>query len=71
MNVNFEYYRIFYYVAKYHNFTKAAHTLGSSQPNDDESHRAHDLLHLSAGAPQGADLPERGLHEQARGDGDG
>ena len=33
MNVNFEYYRIFYYVAKYHNFTKAAHTLGSSQPN--------------------------------------
>ena len=30
-----------------------------------------DLLHLSAGAPQGADLPERGLHEQARGDGDG
>lgn len=33
MNVNFEYYRIFYYVAKYHNFTKAAHALGSSQPN--------------------------------------
>ena len=33
MNSNFEYYRIFYYVAKYHNFTKAAHTLGSSQPN--------------------------------------
>ena len=40
-------------------------------PRADESHRAHDLLHLSAGAPQGADLPERGLHEQARGDGDG
>ncbi|MBS6681221.1 MAG: LysR family transcriptional regulator [Roseburia sp.] len=33
MNVNFEYYRIFYYVAKYHNFTKTAHALGSSQPN--------------------------------------
>ena len=33
MNVNFEYYRIFYYVAKYHNFTKAAHALSSSQPN--------------------------------------
>ena len=33
MDVNFEYYKIFYYVAKYHNFTKAAHTLGSSQPN--------------------------------------
>ena len=33
MNVNFEYYKIFYYVAKYSNFTKAAHALGSSQPN--------------------------------------
>ena len=33
MNVNFEYYRIFYYVAKYGNFTKAAHVLNSSQPN--------------------------------------
>lgn len=33
MDVNFEYYKIFYYVAKYKNFTKAAHTLGSSQPN--------------------------------------
>lgn len=33
MNVNFEYYKIFYYVAKYENFTKAAHVLGSSQPN--------------------------------------
>ena len=33
MNVNFEYYRIFYYVAKYHNFTKAARVLGNSQPN--------------------------------------
>ena len=33
MDVNFEYYKIFYYVAKYRNFTKAAHTLGNSQPN--------------------------------------
>lgn len=33
MNVNFEYYKIFYYVAKYQNFTKAAHALGSGQPN--------------------------------------
>lgn len=33
MNVNFEYYKIFYYVAKYKNFTKAAHALGSGQPN--------------------------------------
>lgn len=33
MDVNFEYYKIFYYVAKYRNFTKAAHALGSGQPN--------------------------------------
>lgn len=33
MNINFEYYRIFYYVAKYSNFTKAANALGNSQPN--------------------------------------
>lgn len=33
MNVNLEYYKIFYYVAKYRNFTKAAHALGNSQPN--------------------------------------
>lgn len=33
MNINYEYYRIFYQVAKYGNFTKAAHVLGSSQPN--------------------------------------
>lgn len=33
MDVNFEYYKIFYYVAKYQNFTKAAKVLGSSQPN--------------------------------------
>lgn len=33
MNVNFEYYRIFYYVARYENFTKAAQALGSNQPN--------------------------------------
>lgn len=33
MDVNFEYYKIFYYVAKYGNITKAATALGSSQPN--------------------------------------
>ena len=27
MDVNFEYYKIFYYVAKYNNFTKAANIL--------------------------------------------
>ena len=29
MDVNFEYYKIFYYVAKYHNFTKAAQALNN------------------------------------------
>lgn len=33
MDVNFEYYKIFYYVAKYENITKAAKALGSNQPN--------------------------------------
>ena len=33
MYVDWEYYKIFYYVAKYQNFTKAARVLGSNQPN--------------------------------------
>lgn len=33
MSVNFEYYKIFYYVAKYQNITKAACVLKNSQPN--------------------------------------
>lgn len=33
MDINLEYYKIFYYVAKYGNITKAAAALGSSQPN--------------------------------------
>ncbi len=33
MDISFEYYKIFYYVAKYGNITKAAAALGSSQPN--------------------------------------
>ena len=33
MNISMEYYKIFYYVARYHNFTKAAKVLGNSQPN--------------------------------------
>ena len=33
MEINFEYYKIFYYVAKYENITKAAAALGSNQPN--------------------------------------
>lgn len=33
MDINFEYYKVFYYVAKYENITKAAAVLGSNQPN--------------------------------------
>ncbi len=33
MDINFEHYKIFYYVAKYENITKAATALGSNQPN--------------------------------------
>lgn len=33
MDINFEYYKIFYYAAKYGNITKAAAALGSNQPN--------------------------------------
>ena len=33
MNVNFEYYKIFYYVAQYENFTLAAEKLYANQPN--------------------------------------
>lgn len=33
MNINFEYYKVFYFAAKYGNITKAAFALGSNQPN--------------------------------------
>lgn len=33
MNINYEYYRIFYYAAKYKNLTTAAEALKSNQPN--------------------------------------
>lgn len=33
MNINYEYYRIFYYAAKYKNLTQAAELLNSNQPN--------------------------------------
>lgn len=33
MNIPYEYFRIFYYAAKYHSFTKAAQYLVSNQPN--------------------------------------
>lgn len=33
MEISYDYYRIFYYVAKYQSFTKAAHALNGNQPN--------------------------------------
>ncbi len=33
MDINFEYYKVFYFAAKYGNLTKAAMALGSNQPN--------------------------------------
>ena len=33
MNVNYDYYRVFYYVAKYKSFTGAANALLNNQPN--------------------------------------
>ena len=33
MNINYEYYRIFYYVGKYKNLTQAAEVLHNNQPN--------------------------------------
>lgn len=33
MNINFEYYRVFYYVVEHHNFTQAANQLMNNQPN--------------------------------------
>lgn len=33
MYINYDYYRIFYYVAKYQNFTQAANILMNNQPN--------------------------------------
>ena len=33
MNINYEYYRIFYYVAKYKNLTQAAEAMHNNQPN--------------------------------------
>ena len=33
MDINYEYYKIFYYVARYKNLTKAAQILHNNQPN--------------------------------------
>ena len=46
MYVDWEYYKIFYFVAKYRNFTKAARVLGSNQPNITHTmNKLEDQLH--------------------------
>ena len=46
MYVDWDYYKIFYYVAKYQNFTKAARVLGSNQPNITHTmNKLEDQLH--------------------------
>lgn len=39
MNITYDYYRIFYFVAKYQSFTKAASILLSNEPNISRSIR--------------------------------
>ena len=39
MSANFEYYKIFYYVAKYKNLTQAADALMTSQPAHHPQHK--------------------------------
>ena len=63
MNISFEYYRIFYYVAKYENITKAAMVLKSSQPNVTRIiHLLEDQLdcRLFLREPRGLKLTEEG-----------
>ena len=43
MYVDWEYYKIFYYVAKYQNFTKAARVLGNNRPNITHSMKPAEL----------------------------
>jgi len=63
MDINFEYYKIFYFVAKYGNITKAAAALGSNQPNVT---RIMKLLESQLGcklfirSPRGVSLTEEG-----------
>ena len=63
MDISFEYYKIFYYVAKYENITKAAMVLKSSQPNVTRIiHILEDQLdcRLFLREPRGLKLTEEG-----------
>ena len=63
MDINFEYYKIFYYVAKYCNFTKAARALGNSQPKCNPRHEqfgAADKQHTFIRNNRGVQLTPEG-----------
>lgn len=56
MSASFDYYRTFYYVAKYKNFTRAATMLLSSQPSVTPEHPE---LRKRAGLPPFYPFPSR------------
>ena len=63
MYVDWEYYKIFYYVAKYQNFTRAARVLGNNQPNITHTmNKLEDQLHcvLFIRSNRGVTLTEEG-----------
>lgn len=65
MDINFEYYKIFYYVAKYGSITKAAAALGSNQPNVTRIIRLLESqlnTRLLIREPRGIRLTEAGEH---------
>lgn len=65
MDINFEYYKIFYYVAKYGSITKAAAALGSNQPNVTRIIRLLETqlnTRLLIREPRGIRLTEAGEH---------
>ena len=57
MNVNYEYYRLFYYVCKYHSITRAANVLRMSQPNVT---RALNRLEEQLGCKRGVTMTPEG-----------
>ena len=69
MYVDWDYYKIFYYVAKYQNFTKAARVLGSNQPNITHTmNKLEDQLHcvLFIRSNRGVTLTPEGENLYAR-----
>lgn len=63
MNINYEYYKIFYFVAKYKNITKAATILNNNQPNISRTIKLleHELgCHLVSRSNRGITLTPEG-----------